>query len=1442
MTPLTEFLGNDLLINEIEKIEILSVKAYKKANRIELRLKPHRFLNGDEIKHISAVCREKYGVADIECSCDYSQLELNQTNLNIYTSYLTYRLCKGQYSNMPGLVDAKWKWTGESVNISCRYAGCADIIKDNKCDDKLKFILKDELDKYYKIEINDGSDAEANSEMMRKRCEEIEKTLPQPEIKEQPKIVSPMPVPEILPLDNAEIKYDKVIRGKKIKEEIIPIAKILEEDRFVAIQGDVLSVAYRPLKTGREIITFAVTDYTSSIKVKLFEGVKEDADETKKKNAEEKLQKIKELLKKGAHVSVTGKVVFDTFDKELEIMGKDINLLEKEEKQDTAPVKRVELHMHTKMSAMDAVTGVKDLIKRAKKWGHTAIAVTDHGVAQAFPDAFAAAKATGIKVIYGIEGYLRGEALSIVYNADDTLTLDSSFVVFDIETTGLSASGDNIIEIGAVKVENGKITGRYSSFVNPGVHIPENITQITSITDDMVADAPGIESVLGEFLEFSANSVLVAHNANFDVGFMRLAAAKFNREFDFCYLDTLELCRGLFPDQKRHGLAAMVKKLNIELAHHHRAVDDAEATAHVFIHCSDMLREMNIEYLDDINTSLATDGGKKARNHHIILLAKNKKGLENLYRIISESHLKYFYRKPVIPRSLINKHREGLLIGSACEAGELYTAVLNGKKMKALEKTAEFYDYLEIQPNGNNDFLVRSGRVESVRKLEEYNRKIYELGKRMNKPVAATCDVHFMDPQDEVFRRILMDAQGFEDADNQAPLYFRTTDEMLEEFKYLGEEAAYEVVVENTNKIADMIDNIQLLPDEAHTPTMDGAEEDIVRISRDKAVSIYGEPLPEIVQSRMDKELNSIIKNGYAVLYIIAQKLVWKSLEDGYLVGSRGSVGSSFVAFLLGITEVNSLQPHYVCPKCKHSEFITDGSASIGVDMEDKPCPVCGTMYKKDGYDIPFETFLGFDGDKEPDIDLNFSGEYQPIIHKYTETLFGEGYTFKAGTIGTIAEKTAFGFVKKYFEKRGLSPSMAEIERLRDGCTGVKRTTGQHPGGIMVVPKGEDIHSFCPVQHPADDSESGIITTHFDYHSISGRLLKLDLLGHDDPTVIRMLQDLIKIDPRTIDIGDKETISIFTSTKALGVTPEEIGSEVGSYGIPEFGTAFARKMLVDTQPESMADLVRLSGLAHGTDVWLNNAQDLIKSGTITLKDAICTRDDIMTYLIYKGLEPKLSFKFMEAVRKGVIHKGKSWPEGAVDSMREHSVPEWYIESCRKIKYMFPKGHAVAYVTMALRIAYCKIHYPKEFYATYFTVRADDFDAGLMIGSKEKIRENWKFYNDMKDPGVKEKGILTILELCNEMYCRGIEFLNIDIYKSDAKKFIPTPDGILPPLNALPGLGTSAAESIVEARAEGEFFSIEELRERAKVSKSVIELMREHHCLDTIPETAQLSLF
>lgn len=1048
-------------------------------------------------------------------------------------------------------------------------------------------------------------------------------------------------------------------------------------------------------------------------------------------------------------------------------------------------------------------------------------------------------KKYNIKIIYGVEAYLVNDGVPIVTNVREQ-TINDTFVVFDLETTGFSSAYDKIIEIGAVKIKNGNIIDSFSTFVNPEIKVPYNITELTSITNDDVKNADTIDSILPKFIEFCGDSVLVAHNANFDMSFIRKNCNDLNIDINYTVMDTVPLAKFLFPELKRYKLNTIAKHLGVSLENHHRAVDDAKATGDILLCCFKLLDDMKITSLDSLNKEfLGNIDVKKLPTYHLIILAKNQVGLKNLYKLISYSNLDYFFRKPRMPKSLIEQYKEGLIIGSACEAGEVYKAVLEGKSQEELKQMIKFYNYLEIQPIMNNEFMLKKGIVKSEEQLKEVNRKIYNLGKENGLPVVATGDVHFLDPKDAKFREILMKGQGFSDAEDQPPLYLKTTNEMLKEFQYLGDDACKEVVIYNPQKIAEEVEVVKPIPDETFPPKIEGAEEDIRNMTLEKAYSIYGNPLPKVVHDRLEKELNSIINNGYAVLYLIAHKLVAKSLKDGYLVGSRGSVGSSLVATMSDITEVNGLPPHYVCPNCKNSEFFTDGSVSSGADLPPKKCPNCGDEYNRNGHDIPFETFLGFNGDKEPDIDLNFSGDNQGDIHRYTEVLFGKGHTFKAGTIGTIADKTAYGFVKKYLDEKNLIVSQAEVERLTQGCTGVKRTSGQHPGGIMVVPSDNEIYNFCPIQHPADDSNSDIITTHFDYHSISGRLLKLDILGHDDPTVLRMLKDTTGLDPITIPIGDEKVLSLFTSPEALGITEEELECPVGCYGIPEFGTKFVRQMLVDTQPKTFSDLVRISGLSHGTDVWLNNAQYFIKEGYTTLKDCIATRDDIMVYLLHKGLPPKEAFTIMEKVRKG---KGLTEEHEAL--MREHKVPDWYIESCKKIKYMFPKGHAVAYVMMAVRIAYYKVYYPQAYYATYFTVRGiDDFDADLIVKGEDVVKRKMDEINALgNNVTQKDKGLLTNLELAFEMYKRNIKFLKVDVYKSHPTKFLIENDDIRPPISSLAGVGTNAAKSIAEAREEGEFISKEDLRKRSKVSKTVVEALSEHGCLKGLPETNQLSLF
>ncbi len=1226
-----------------------------------------------------------------------------------------------------------------------------------------------------------------------------------------------------------------------ISDPLVKITDLNAESGNVCIDGEILGMEDKETKTGKVILSINIYDGTSTMTCKAF---------LPGKNA----KNIVKRLGKTKAVKLAGRAQMDAFSNELTIMANTIvesTPLPKTTREDKAEVKRVELHMHTKMSAMDAMTSATDLIKRAMSWGMKSIAITDHGVVQAFPEAYhlLGRDNPDMKVIYGVEAYLVPDKEKSVKNPRGQVLNDATYCVLDLETTGISITTEKITEVGIMKVKNGEVIDEFEIFVNPEKPIPQRVVEVTNITDEMVKDAETIDKVFPKILEFVGDSIIVAHNASFDVGFLKHNAKLLGYEFNNTYIDTLPLAKDLFPDLKKYKLGKIADSLGIEVDVAHRALADVDTTVKVFNVMLKKLKDKGINTVDEIDSATKDPEAqkeefKKQRSYHAIILAKNYVGLRNLYKLVSISHLNYFYKNPRILKSIYKKYSEGLILGSACEAGELYQAIELGKSDEEIENIARDYDYLEIQPIGNNEFLVRNGVVPDREYLKDINRKIVELGEKLGKLVVATCDVHFMDPQDEIYRRILEAGQGYKDADEQAPLYLRTTEEMLKEFEYLGEEKAYEVVVTNTNKVSDMCDRIDPISPEKCPPHIPGCEEDIKNIAYKKAHELYGDPLPEIVQTRLDKELNSIISNGYSVMYIIAQRLVWKSNEDGYIVGSRGSVGSSLVAFMTGITEVNSLQPHYRCPKCKYSEF-DDYGVGNGFDLPDKDCPKCGTKMAKDGMDIPFETFLGFNGDKEPDIDLNFSGEYQAKAHKYTEVIFGKGTTFKAGTVGTVADKTAFGYVKKYYEERNIPINKAEIARISVGCQGIKRTTGQHPGGIIVVPKGREIYEFTPVQHPADDPNSDIITTHFDYHSIDGNLLKLDILGHDDPTVIRMLQDITGVAPTDVPLDDKETMSIFSSTKALGVTPEQIHSEVGTYGIPEYGTKFARGMLLDTHPTTFDELIRISGLSHGTDVWLGNAQSLIEQGIVTLQQAICCRDDIMIYLMKKGLPPDKSFKIMEAVRKGKVAKGKEpkWKDEYIPLMLEHDVPEWYIKSCEKIKYMFPKAHAAAYVTNAFRIAWFKVHIPLAYYAAFFTIRAKAFDAEVMINGKEKVKNKMKEIEMMGNNATpKDKDMYDDLELVLEMYERGLRFLPIDLYKSHATKFQVEGDSLRPPLNSIAGLGNVAAEGIMKARQEEKFMSIDDLKIRSKVGDSVTELLRQFGCLEGMSQSNQLSLF
>ncbi len=1251
-----------------------------------------------------------------------------------------------------------------------------------------------------------------------------------------------------------------MIFGRDFDDVPVELNTVAGEMGEIIIRGKVISFETRAIRNEKTILIYAVTDFTDTIMVKMFVR-------------NEQLTDLLAEIKEGAFLKIKGVTTIDKFDGQLTIGSvagirkiADFTVSRK----DTYPEKRVELHCHTKMSDMDGVSEVTDIVKRAHDWGHKAIAITDHGVVQAFTDANhyieRLDKDDPFKIIYGVEAYLVDDLKDVAVN-EKGQTLEDSFVVFDLETTGFSPISDRIIEIGAVKIEQGRITERFSTFVNPKIPIPFKITQLTSINDSMVMDAPDIETVLPRFLEFVGDAALVAHNAGFDVGFIEQNMRYQDMKPDLTSVDTVAMARILMPTLAKFKLNIVAKALNISLENHHRAVDDAGATAEIFVKFIKMLKDRDIFDLKGLNRFGASNGDaiRKLPTYHAIILARNDIGRTNLYTLVSKSHLEYFGRRPRIPKSEFSKYREGLILGSACEAGELYQAILNDKSEERIARIVNYYDYLEIQPLGNNRFMIASDRITKVKNeedLKEINRKIIELGEKFHKPVVATCDVHFLNPEDEVYRRIIMTGKGFADADEQAPLYLRTTEEMLEEFEYLGSEKAHEIVIDNPNMIADWVEKISPVRPDKCPPVIPDSDKTLREICYKKAHEMYGGQLPEVVTERLERELNSIISNGFAVMYIIAQKLVWKSNEDGYLVGSRGSVGSSFVATMAGITEVNPLSPHYYCAKCHYSDFgseeVKKYAGGCGMDMPDKACPECGAPLVKDGFDIPFETFLGFKGNKEPDIDLNFSGDYQSNAHKYTEVIFGDGQTYRAGTIGTLADKTAFGFVKNYYEERNERKRICEIDRIVQGCTGIRRSTGQHPGGIIVLPLGEDINSFTPVQHPANDMSTDIVTTHFDYHSIDHNLLKLDILGHDDPTMIKTLEEYIsspamdneynETDHRfvatDIPLDDPGVMSLFQSTETLGIKPADIGGcQVGCMGIPEFGTEFVIQMVMDTKPQTLSDLIRISGLSHGTDVWLNNAQDLIRSGKATISTAICTRDDIMTYLINKGMDSEESFTIMERVRKGAVAKGKckEWPQFKED-MAKHGVPDWYIGSCEKIKYMFPKAHAAAYVMMAYRIAYCKINYPLAYYAAYFSIRADAFSYELMCRGKEQLNFHIHEYQNKEALSKKEQDTLKDMRIVQEMYARGFEFLPIDLYESKASRFEIVDGKLLPPFSSIEGMGVIAAEAVEAAAVDGPYLSRDDFRQRTKVSKTVIDLMNDLGIFGNLPESNQLSLF
>ncbi len=1421
--------------NTFEKVTILQIKYNKGENNLIVFLKSSEFIKDkliklmeskikDQIKHITTV---KIFI-EYEINIDVNEF-ISKNFLNIVDIYkadspFIYKM----------LSNSKFKIEGNNLEVELT-ANCYFYLSEKKVDKSLVDIFKSSFNQNINVEFIKLNNNKKNQYEIKKEKElKILDAVKPFEINEKTSIstdveknVKKQNKSNFKPRRRNGVKYNE-----NISHDTLSIVDSIIQDEVICIQGEIFEIEVRELKSGRYLISFDIADNSSAVTVKFF---------TEKEVYEEEFKKH---LKKGNSLIVKGYVRFDDYAKELNVMANEFCEIEKKANNETddEELKRVELHLHTNMSSMDGVTDIKKFVQKAKQLGHSALAVTDHGVVQAFPNAMNAVKGTDIKIIYGVETYIIDD-INLIAKMHNNESFNEEYVVFDLETTGLYNNVDTIIEIGAVKIKNGKIVAEFNELINPKMPLSQTIIELTKITDNMLENKDILNNILPKFIDFIGDSVLVAHNAMFDIGFLnKWSKQLLEKEINNTILDTVPLAQTLFKELKNHKLNTITTHLGISLQNHHRAVDDAMATAKVFLKCIEILKEENVNNLGELNEYAKKNiNYNKVRPNHAIILVEDEVGLRNLYELISDAHLNNFFRNPRILKSKYNILKEKLILGSACEAGELFKAIINNYPKEYIDYIADYYDYYEIQPLGNNEYLLRNGAVKNVNRLIEVNEEIINLGENNDKLVIATGDVHFLNKTDSIYRQILMENEGFKDAHNQPPLYYRTTKDMLNEFSYLNKDMAYKVVVENTNKISDKIKKINPVPNGTFPPEIEGADEELKKITYDKAKSIYGNDLPSQVEKRLERELGSIISNGFAVMYIIAQKLVWKSVEDGYLVGSRGSVGSSLVATMAEITEVNPLSPHYFCKKCQYSDFdsneVKEFAGGSGYDMPDKNCPICNEKLFKDGHDIPFETFLGFDGDKEPDIDLNFSGEYQAKAHAYTEELFGEGYVFKAGTIGTVAETTAYGLVSKFMEKNEKKPRRAEINRLRDGCVGIKRTTGQHPGGLMVVPNKYSIYDFCPIQRPANDQKSSVITTHFDYHSISGRLLKLDILGHDNPTIIKMLYDATGVDSRDVDLGDKKIMSLFTSPKELGVTCEEIDCNTGSLGLPEFGTNFVRNMLIDTKPNSFGELVRISGLSHGTDVWLNNGQELVKNGTATLKEIIPTRDDIMVLLIQYGVENLAAFKIMENVRKG---KGVTEEEEA--KMIEAGVPEWYIQSCKKIKYLFPKGHAVAYVMMTVRIAYYKIYYPYAFYYATFSVKVEDFDFSIMCQGIEIIKQSMGVIKEKgREVTAKDKSTMVLLELCLEFYARGLKFKKIDIYKSDARKFIIEEDGLLPPLSAIQGLGGNAAENIVKSRVDGEFITIEDFRNRTKTNKTVIEVLKEYKILDGLPETSQLSL-